>query len=265
MSGELDVWKHSPCTMSSDVCIIASKITAQFWLKTEKKLTSICRCNHIAATFYGGGVLPFQLDFFHIYIFVLCWLHVSASHDVVHVYPVLTCLPAVWVVGGCWVGGWQGLWCERGQKPHRTLILSWFFFPPRYFFLSSFHPAVSGDERCEVRREGARWWWHPTTNKRAPRLAGLQLFWLTVSSLVFASSTPNTLWPKVRQREEKPPRSRQLCQIKWRRGHWGGTKDSGRKMEWQSTQIWHFLCQGERGKKGQCNSLALVPFVFFFK
>lgn len=158
------------------------------------------------------------------------------------------------------MGGWEGLWCERGQKPHRTLILSRFFPSMLFFFSLPFYPAVSGDERCEVRREGARWWWHPTTNNRDPWLAGLQLFWLTVSSLVSASSTPNTLWPKVRQREEKPPRSLWLCQIKWRRGHWGGTKDSGWKMEWQSTQIWHFLCRGEKRKKDRCNSPPLVYF-----
>lgn len=153
------------------VCIIASKKTAQLRLKTEKKITRICRCNQIAEAFFFW-LLPFQLDFFHIYTYFLMF---SASLDVVHVYPVLTCLPAVWVVGGCWEDVRAS--DVKGGKSHIALWSFLDFFPSLVFFSSlPFHPAVSGDERCKVRMEGARWWWHPTTNKKGPVACGAAAF-----------------------------------------------------------------------------------------
>lgn len=162
---------------------------------------------------------------------------------------VFTCLPARGV-GGC-VGAGRitvpPMW--GGQMPDRTLILCLFFPPCVIIFL---YPAVSREEMCERRcvlmvtsnhpkKKRARGFYTHTHTRRV--FLGEFLF----PCLNSPSCTLNIFWPKC-DSERKSCLSLSSY-VKWSVGggsegalreRWGSTKDSGRKIEWQ-TQTWHFL------------------------
>lgn len=180
------------------------------------------------------------------------------------------CLPCVYLFTSCVgcgrvLGGWRGLWCERGQKPHRTLILSLFFsLPPLFFFsLLFFFIPLSRETR------GVRWGGKVHVDGdiqaqiKGPRgLRGCSFSgWLSPPCLRQLHSK-HTLAKSatVGGKATSLSLSLTLGSVKssgggGTGGHWGGTKDSWRKMEWQSTQAWHFLCWGEKRKWIRRNSL----------